>query len=189
MIKDFKLFLEENQDSKFRVFCDMDGVLTNFDKGFQQLNDEGLGPEEYEQEHGKNKIWPLISDQGSAFWSNLEWMPDGKELWNYLQQYNPTILSSPSREYSSITGKMTWINSNLGITQRKPVTRNKDWDKDTRIILSSYKYLFVIPGTACILIDDTPSKIEKWTAAGGIGILHTDANSSINTLSGILRNI
>jgi hypothetical protein len=186
MIKDFKLFCEENLDNKFRVFCDMDGVLTDFNNGFKKLNTEGLGPKEYEQEYGKNKIWPLISDQGSLFWSNLEWMSDGKELWNYLQQYTPTILSSPSREYSSIIGKMTWINSNLGITQRKPVTRNKDWDKDTKIILSSHKHLFVIPGTVCILIDDTPSKIEKWESAGGIGILHTNTVDTLSRLNAIL---
>jgi len=187
MIKDFKLFCEENLDKKFRVFCDMDGVLTDFDAGFKKLNSEGLGPKEYEQEHGKNKIWPLISDQGSLFWSNLEWMSDGKELWNHLQQYDPTILSSPSRDYTSITGKMTWINSNLGITQRKPTTRYKDWDKDTRIILSTHKHLYVIPDTECILIDDTSSKIEKWEAAGGIGILHTSAQDTINQLSTILK--
>lgn len=188
MFKNFKMFIEENQNKSFRIFCDLDGVLCDFDKGFTKINDEALTPDEYENKYGKNKIWELITNTGSKYWSNLEWMPDGKQLWNHLQQYDPTILSSPSRDYSSIIGKTAWVNSNLGITQRKPITKSKDWDKDTRLILSTHKYLFVIPDTVSILIDDTPSKIQKWEAAGGVGILHISTANTISMLSGILKS-
>ena len=33
-----------------------------------------------------------------------------------------------------------------------------------------------------ILIDDYMKNIREWEAAGGIGILHTDASSTINDL-------
>ena len=37
-----------------------------------------------------------------------------------------------------------------------------------------------------ILIDDYPSNIRAWEKAGGIGILHTDAQSTIQQLQTIL---
>ena len=39
--------------SEFKLYCDMDGVLCNFNKGFQDLNDEGLTFDQYEEKHGK----------------------------------------------------------------------------------------------------------------------------------------
>ena len=106
----------------FRIFCDMDGVLTNFRDAFKKINPEGLDPDVHEAKYGKGSIWPYITEQGTAYWENLEWLPDGQQLWNYLQQYNPTILSAPSRHWSSKTGKMNWINANLGINQKDPDT-------------------------------------------------------------------
>jgi hypothetical protein len=189
MIKNFGQFLNEN-DVDARIFCDMDGVLCDFDKAFKSSNDDGLSFEEYDKVNGKGSGWAIISKQGEGYWSNLEWMPDGKELWDYLNTISaPTILSSPSREYSSIKGKMKWINVNLGISQDTPTTKSKDWDKSTRIILSSHKHLYVLPdpNVKSILIDDTQSKIDKWTEAGGIGILHTSTVDTISKLQDIIK--
>jgi hypothetical protein len=84
---------------------------------------------------------------------------------------------------------MNWINSNLGILQTTPTTKSKNWDLDTKIILSSHKHLYVIPDPTIksILIDDTPAKIEKWTNAGGIGILHKSAAETITQLERITK--
>ena len=171
----------------FRIFCDLDGVLTNFRDAFKKINPEGLDPDVHEAKYGKGSIWPLINEQGISYWENLEWLKDGRELWSYLQQYDPTVLSAPSRHWSSRKGKMKWINTNLGITQQTYVSKSRDWDKTTRIILSQHKYAYVIDGTQCILIDDTPSKIEKWVEAGGIGILHTSTIDTISKLENILK--
>jgi hypothetical protein len=189
MIKNLQEFITESKDISYRVFCDMDGVLTDFDNGFKALNDEGLTPDEYEAKYGKSAMWPLISKAGSKYWSELAWTKDGQSLWAYLQRYEPTILSSPSRDYSSIKGKMNWINSNLGILQTTPTTKSKNWDLDTKIILSSHKHLYVIPDPVIksILIDDTPAKIEKWTNAGGIGVLHKSAAETITQLERITK--
>ncbi len=81
--------------SKYTWYCDMDGVLVNFDKGYFELT--GKYPHEM-----KNKdpqlFWEPISKVGKQFWEELEWMPDGEQLWNYIKIYNPTLLSSPSRD-------------------------------------------------------------------------------------------
>jgi hypothetical protein len=189
MIKNFAQFINESEVD-YRIFCDMDGVLCNFNKGFQDLNDEGLTFDQYEEKHGKTTGWSIIAKRGEKFWSELEWMPDGLQLWSYLNTVSaPTILSSPSREYSSIKGKMKWINTNLGISQSSPTTKSKGWDRSTRIILSSHKHLYVMPdpNVKSILIDDTPAKIQKWEAAGGIGILHSSTAGTISTLADIIK--
>jgi hypothetical protein len=189
MIKNFMEFINESEVD-YRIFCDMDGVLCNFDKKFKELNKDGLSFEEYEAKHGKTSGWDIIKNKGESFWSELSWMPDGGELWIYLNQISaPTILSSPSREYSSIKGKMKWINANLGISQSTPTTKSKNWDKTSRIILSSHKHLYVLPdpNVKSILIDDTKSKIDKWEAAGGIGILHTSTSETITSLKRIIK--
>ena len=35
----------------------------------------------------------------------MEWMPDGKELWDYIKDKQPTLLSAPSRNPASRLGK------------------------------------------------------------------------------------
>ena len=108
MLKKFSQFITERRGGSRQIFCDLDGVLVDFDRGFKELeaNTENLSPKEYEKKHGENSIWQLIDAEGVSFWENLPWMQDGRELWDYLSQYEPVILSSPSRNKSSIIGKM-----------------------------------------------------------------------------------
>ena len=39
-----------------------------------------------------------------------------------------------------------------------------------------------------VLIDDRPKNIEAWEANGGIGIVHTSAKNTINTLKELRNN-
>lgn len=173
----------------YSIFCDMDGVLTNFPKSFKELdgNERRLEPNEFEAEYGRNKFWEIIGHAGEEYWSEMEWMPDGKELWEQLKPFKPTILSAPSRDPKSRTGKHKWILSNLNITQNFYTINPKKWKPGYKIILNSQKHLFV-RNEYDILIDDTPRKIEKWNAAGGTGILHTDAKSTLQTLVKIFNS-
>jgi hypothetical protein len=183
----FNLFLES--ESSVRIFCDLDGVLVDFDRGFAELpeNTEELSPAKYEEEHGKNSIWPLIDKHGDEYWSELYWKGDGRELWDYLEEYKPTILSSPSRSQSSIRGKAKWVKLNLRINE-EPVTKLSDYTGSNRLILMQQKHLFAKSAND-ILIDDTRAKIDKWTEAGGTGILHNDATDTIKVLEKILERL
>lgn len=175
---------------KIRLFCDMDGVLTDFDRGFKRLhaNEHHLTPDEYEEKHGKHSIWPLIDKRGEKFWRRLPWKKDGRELWDYIERYDPIILSAPSRSKNSIAGKLDWIKLNLGINQKEPTRKADEVDADTRIIFSADKGQFV-KGKTDILIDDKKSNIEKWTKAGGTGILHDDSTDTIKLLEQIVTNV
>ena len=95
---------------KYRIFCDMDGVIVNFNKGYEELTGTKLD-ETYQT---SEDFWNPINDKGSEFWENLEWMSDGKRLWNYISEYYPVILSSPSRRgYGSREGKKNWVDREL----------------------------------------------------------------------------
>jgi hypothetical protein len=183
----FSLFLESTDS--VRIFCDLDGVLVDFDRGFMELpeNSDELSPGDYEEKNGKNSIWPLIDKHGDEYWSELYWKGDGRELWDYLEEYKPTILSSPSRNPASIRGKAKWVKLNLRINE-DPVTKLADYDGSNRLILMQQKHLFAKSAND-ILIDDTQSKIDKWTEAGGTGILHNDATDTIKVLEKILERL
>ena len=94
-----KALLEQDK-LKYTLFVDMDGVLVDFEKGYEQLT--GISTQQ-SNEQGKNKFWDLYRDSleqknipEKDYWSNLSWMPDGQTLWNYVKPYNPYVLTAPS---------------------------------------------------------------------------------------------
>jgi hypothetical protein len=151
---------------KYTIYCDMDGVLYDFDKRFMEFSN-GIPPSRYESEFGKKAFWKLISEQGVKYWVGIPWMPDGKQLWNYIKPFNPSLLSAPSMEESSRLGKRLWVRNNI---------------PGTKLILRSAEQKQEFANPHAILIDDRTSNIELWRAKGGIGIMHTSANETIKQL-------
>jgi phosphoglycolate phosphatase-like HAD superfamily hydrolase len=188
--KSFEQFVNESstEQSKFRIFCDLDGVLVDFDRGFLELpgNPEQLTTKEYEEKHGRNSIWTIIEQGGEDYWINLKWTKDGRELWDYLKRYDPIILSSPSLSQTSITGKTKWVAQNLNIDQ-EPITQPEDLQPDSRLVLYTDKYKFAKTEND-ILIDDTEKKLTDWTEAGGTGILHNDATDTIRVVEELMTS-
>lgn len=183
---------QKSQSSPVRIFCDMDGVLTDFDRGFKRmkLNPHHHTPEEYEKKHGRHSIWQIVDKRKEKFWKRLPWTGDGRELWDYVERYSPYILSTPSRSKYSKEGKLMWIKLNLGINQKKGIETPEELEAEPekRIIFSNKKELFVKTAND-ILIDDKKSNIEKWTAAGGTGILHDDSTDTIRLLEEIISKL
>jgi len=100
----------------------------------------------------------------------MPWMEDGKNYWNYIKDYDVELLSSPSRSETSRLGKRLWVRNNLpGIK----LTLAQAYNKKN----------YAEPNH--ILIDDRTSNIEQWIKAGGIGILHTSAEDTINQLKAL----
>jgi hypothetical protein len=87
----------------------------------------------------------------------MEWMPEGKKLWNYLKNLDVEILSAPSRSKLSVDGKKIWVKTMLKPTPKLNLVRAVEKQK------------FANPNS--ILIDDTEENINQWVSAGGIGIL------------------
>ena len=164
----YKQLKEEEQTaqvSQYKIFCDMDGVLCDFDRRFDQF--AGIKPKEYESRFGTKKFWEIIDKVGAQYWSKMPWMPDGKELWSYISKYKPVLLSAPSMDPSSRYGKHLWVNENL---------------PGTKLILAKREKKRNYSGKNRILIDDRPDNINEWVYEGGIGILHTSTQQTINDL-------
>ena len=148
---------------KFRIYCDMDGVLVDFNKGYKELTGVDLGTEHRNDTH----FWDPINDAGYDFWINLEWMSDGKRLWKYIEKYKPELLSAPSRQEDSRVAKFDWVYKEL---------------PSTKLILRSAKHKKDFAGPKNILIDDRIDNIQGWREAGGIGIHHVGAKHTIDQL-------
>ncbi len=149
--------------SEYKIYCDMDGVLTNFDKAYFDLTGVNLNGQHF---NDKN-FWDPINEAGYDFWVNMEWMPDGDDLWKVISKYNPTLLSAPSRNNDSRVGKFDWVQREL---------------PGVELILrsASRKREFAAPNH--ILIDDRPDNIQGWIEDGGEGILHTSAAETLKIL-------
>ena len=160
------LFENKEQVMKYEIYSDMDGVLTDFDKAFMEVSG-GIFPSEYEKNFGKDGFWKLIDAEGADFWEKMPWMSDGKTYWDYIKEYNPILLSSPSRSSTSRLGKRLWVKNNL---------------PGTKLILAQAKDKQNYAQKDRILIDDRPSNIEQWRASGGVGILHISASDTIKQL-------
>ena len=159
---------ENEQDMDYKIFSDMDGVITDFNNRYKKY--AGMMPSEYEKKFGKDKFWELADAEGVAFWVGMPWMEDGKDYWNYIKDYDVELLSSPSRSETSRLGKRLWVRNNLpGIK----LTLAQAYNKRN----------YAAPNH--ILIDDRKSNIEQWRDKGGIGILHTSAADTINQLKAL----
>jgi phosphopantetheine adenylyltransferase/Zn-dependent peptidase ImmA (M78 family) len=174
--------LNENIDSKYTIYCDMDGVLCDFDLGYRELT--GVSTAEANTK-GKTYFWELFrkgtGKNEKSFWANLPWQPGGKELWKIISPYTPNILSSPaidftlppdqqlSPEYNqAIQGKKEWISKNLTNV------------KEEIFVPAVQKATFAAPNH--ILIDDLEKNIKAWEANGGIGILHKNLPDTLKKL-------
>ena len=162
--RELAIGLEENEKvMDYKIYCDMDGVLADFESGYEELTGIDLRGEFKKGED----FWDPISKAGIGFWAGLKWMPDGQKLWDYLKPFNPVLLSAPSREQSSRIGKHVWVKHKI---------------PGTKLILRYAKQKQELATPESILIDDRQVNIDQWEAAGGIGILHTSTANTIQQL-------
>lgn len=172
MIPIVRLF---EQDEDYQVYCDMDGVLTDFNASVLKLGYKGPLPARKKED--RDALWKLVIDNAEKFWGDMPWLPHGKELWKFLEPYNPILCTSVANSMSSKLGrdgkkgKERWIKRELG---QKYL--------DTAIItMSGNKAKHAAPNH--ILIDDDgPKNIDSWVKAGGIGIVHKNNADTIRRL-------
>ena len=64
--------LENNVE--ITIYCDMDGVLCDFEKQFETLTN--TTPKEFEASKGTKEFWNVIIKEKEEFWSNMPPMPE-----------------------------------------------------------------------------------------------------------------
>lgn len=169
----------EDKDTP-KIYCDMDGVLCDFGKGIHDIDGKTTLDDLYSKPD--KFMWDLIQRVGIyEFYRDLEWLEEGKKLWNFIKGKQPTILSSLGRENpdkkGAEKGKKEWL-KNHGINIPEIFTGQ-----------ASEKQKYAKGGA--ILIDDYGKNIKEWTEAGGKAIHFKTADEAIKQLKeyGIKENI
>ena len=201
LFESFQVFINEQDGRLPQIYCDMDGVLVDFEQGVvDQINKDlqmirkmkdvknlvkiqrtldALGRDEVDITHFRGSVSEAEKFDGALrnymygrvgndadFWAHLPWMPNGKELWDFIAPYEPFILTSPMQKGSEI-GKAFWIDDNLSPVPEK-------------VFMSSEKYNWALDenGEPNILIDDWSKNTVPWAKKGGVAIQHVNANST-----------
>ena len=153
------------------IFCDLDGVLVDFDRGVKELT--GKLP----AEQSPRAMWPRLA-KTPEFYTTLPWMPDGPELWHFIQPYGPVILTGLPLGKWAKPQKLEWCRRELG--EHVPVIAG--WSKHKPADAASYLQEQGRADRTPILIDDRDKTREGWEEMGGIFIHHRDARTSIAAL-------
>jgi len=194
LIENWREYLNKEETFPYQIYCDMDSVLVDLvpavlKKAKQDADDEKLRRGvtkiiamewKWTKKNPKyQKALDYIDDIVSndvEFWATLPPTPDKDTLWDYISQYDPIILSHPW-DKDSEEGKRIWIEEKL-IPQPK------------KVILTGDKHNYAVneDGTKNVLIDDFEKYTIPWEDAGGIAILHTSIESTIEKLKELKEN-
>lgn len=152
-----------------KLFLDCDGVLANFNKGFEDAI--GMYPRTFEDKFGTPEFWRRVTAVDD-FFTNLELMADAMELYEGVKHLDPTILTACPMGGWAEDQKVRWA------AKRFP---------GVPIItcMAAVKSAHGKPGD--ILIDDYNKNRKAWEDMGGIFILHVTALQSLISLSLILK--
>ncbi len=161
-----KIAMLAESKQQYKLYCDMDGVLVNFEQGYNDLTQEKAPG--FNSTYDKPKFWSAINKAGAKFWANLPWMPGTEDtLWKHIKKFNPTLLTAPSLDPSSKLGKQEWVDKHI---------------PGTPIIFKQAKDKKDLAKPNAILIDDREDNIKSWVDAGGIGIHHKSIEDTIEKL-------
>jgi hypothetical protein len=107
---DFATAFSPRRNGNFKIYCDMDGVLVDFEKGVQQLLHKGTSTID------KGFMWKNIA-QTPHWFDRLEWKHDGKKLWNAISHLKPDILTGVPNIETSCVDKYNWCKRELQLDE------------------------------------------------------------------------
>jgi len=137
------------------LYCDLDGVLADFEEGVKTITNK------YPKDLDRKYMWMRIRKTPN-FYANLQWMPEGKILWEAIKIYNPIILTGCPKGGWSEDDKRTWCTRELG--------------PDIKVITCETQDKPDYCNEGDILIDDRDVIKDKWIAIGGKYLHYTYDN-------------
>jgi len=145
-----------------KIYFDLDGVLADFQWQVQaKFSIKDIG--QFIKDNSQSAFWSKLTKAGEEFWSSMPQTKHGWDLvvWAIKNQIPYEILTAPTRDKSSRTGKAKWVKQNVNSKTA------------VNFAAAHKKQEFAAPGM--VLIDDKPETIDQWNAAGGIGLLYKDS--------------
>lgn len=157
---------------KAPIFCDLDGVFVDFYQVANRLIGRPF------KETAPADAWAVL-EKVPGLYRDLPMLAEGRKLWAGLApvRHRLQVLSAlplPTGELETADeDKRFWVRENLSP------------ELGVNLVVGGVnKVKYVTPGA--ILIDDLPRNIELWRKAGGIGILHVDAESTLAQLFAVI---
>lgn len=159
---------------KYTLYCDMDGVLCDFDAQFEHYT--GMKPNEYIQDKGMKAFENAVEAGGIQFWSEMPWFPGSQQIWKKIGKHGVTILSSPSNFTKAKEGKLLWIQKNLN-PKPKSVIFEQTGNKHAVLQGKSEDEI-----KRSVLIDDYKVNLIPWKEMGGVGVKHENQTDTSHAL-------
>ena len=164
------------KNKQFKLFCDMDGVSSDWEgriiKEWYTSNEK----EDLARFHDSIHFTNFTTAIGGtpSFFRNLEVCEEWGELWDFIEKHEPTFLSTTNTKYHhKITKeKREWLDYHCG-KNHELITVPRHDDK---MHYAKENY---------ILIDDFKRNVRQWREAGGIAILHVTAEETISQLKAL----
>lgn len=196
--EDWVLSNAEKGTHVVQLYCDLDGVLADFDAGVLRIFKKK--PEEVKAKD----MWPAIARQAGGaskggFFDALPWMGNGQVLWNSIKSVSPApiILTGCPNGNWGPAQKLSWCARELGDDVKVITCASKDKFKYCQTFLNSTtesvsgdhvsgagdSRAVGVDGlkdatrtrVTSVLIDDRATARAPWEAAGGIFIhYHND---------------
>ena len=110
-------------------------------------------------------------------------MADAHTLWNFIKQYDPFMLNAVPKANRGPVAKRAWKDKTRWMKKHFKLPEER-----MRIVLRKHKKNFAVDGRdrrPNLLIDDHLGNIKEFESAGGIGVHHINARSTITKLKNI----
>lgn len=155
-----------------KLFLDCDGVLADFDAG-ARIALGGLTTAQFEERHGKREFWKRLANTPD-FYNTLPLMPDAQRLFDAVAHLRPTILTGLPLGNWAAPQKVAWAERHFPGT---PIITCMARDKVRHM------------QTGDVLVDDRADHRARWEDAGGIFIIHENAERSLAALRSMFPSI
>ena len=193
-------------DYPHQVYCDMDGVLVDFENAAVDKINETLKDLSHPLVHlaeivikelgrdyislvdlkkgrhlsssiaVRNLMQPLLEDD-EDWWATLPFLEEGKKIWSIISQFNPKpIILTSPMDQNGKKGSIEG--------KKRWIKTNLQLSTNVEVIFSHDKYEYAIKdGEATVLIDDYEKNVRLFKDHGGFIIHHV--NSAKNSLKSL----